>query len=219
MADKKEKSKRTVNPNLRPWKKGQSGNPKGRPTREMQCRELLAQIGEHGDEAVAIIAEVMRNPRAGDAEEIRLKAANSILDRIVGKPTQSVAASILQRNISADGTLIEGSTMMSPLLAAAQAHFVEREMKQIEASQAAPEPDPEPDPSPHFLTSLCCPISPSRRPNPRPRNPSRLSPLCRRRKHSSRLKRIRSLRFKRHPHPRQNPHIPAYLLRVLVTWP
>jgi hypothetical protein len=113
MADKKEKSKRAVNPNLRPWKKGQSGNPKGRPTREMQCRELLAQIGEHGDEALAIIAEVMRNPRAGDAEEIRLKAANSILDRIIGKPTQSVAASILQRNIPADGTLIEGSTMMS----------------------------------------------------------------------------------------------------------
>ena len=141
MADKKEKSKRTVNPNLRPWKKGQSGNPKGRPTREMQCRELLAQIGEHGDEALAIIAEVMRNPRAGDAEEIRLKAANSILDRIVGKPTQSVAASILQRNIPADGTLIEGSTMMSPLLAAAQAHFVEREMKQIEAPQATPEPE------------------------------------------------------------------------------
>ena len=142
MADKKEKSKRTVNPNLRPWKKGQSGNPKGRPTREMQCRELLAQIGEHGDEALAIIAEVMRNPRACDAEEIRLKAANSILDRIVGKPTQSVAASILQRNIPADGTLIEGSTMMSPLLAAAQAHFVEREMKQIEAPQAAPDPSP-----------------------------------------------------------------------------
>jgi hypothetical protein len=66
MTGKKEKSKRAANPNLRPWKKGQSGNPKGRPTREMQCRELLAQIGEHGDEALAIIAEVMRNPRAGD---------------------------------------------------------------------------------------------------------------------------------------------------------
>ena len=171
MADKKEKSKRTVNPNLRPWKKGQSGNPKGRPTREMQCRELLAQIGEHGDEALAIIAEVMRNPRAGDAEEIRLKAANSILDRIVGKPTQSVAASILQRNIPADGTLIEGSTMISPLLAAAQAHFVEREMKQIEAPQAAPEPDPEPDPSPPLPDVIVLPDQSVASSKPTPQEP------------------------------------------------
>jgi hypothetical protein len=34
-------------------------------------------------------------------------------------------ASPLQRTVAADGTLIEGSTMMSPLLQAAQAHFVD----------------------------------------------------------------------------------------------
>ena len=176
MTDKKEKPKRTVNPNLRPpWKKGQSGKPEGRPTRDMQCRELLAQIGEHGDEALDIIAEVMRNPRAGHAEKIKLKAANSILDRIVGKPTQSLATSVIQRTVAADGTLIEGSAMMSPLLQAAQAHFVEEEMRKLAAPKTEPEPEPSPPPSlpspSRYLTNPSHRLNPSRQSN-------HAAPLC-----------------------------------------
>jgi hypothetical protein len=124
MTDKKEKPNRYRN--LKPpWKPGQSANPRVRPPRDEQQRELLSRISDHGDEALDTLIQVMRKTRAGPADEIRLKAAFNVLDRIVGKPTQSLAASILQRTVPADGTLIEGSAMMSPLLQAAQAHFVE----------------------------------------------------------------------------------------------
>ena len=70
-----------------------------------------------------------------------------VLDRIIGRPTQSLAASVIQRTVAADGTLIEGSAMMSPLLQAAQAHFVEEEMRQLAAPKTEPEPETSPPPS------------------------------------------------------------------------
>ena len=70
-----------------------------------------------------------------------------VLDRIVGRPTQSLAASVIQRTVAADGTLIEGAAMMSPLLQAAQAHFVEEEMRQLAAPKTEPAPEPSPPPS------------------------------------------------------------------------
>jgi hypothetical protein len=60
---------------------------------------------------------------------------------------------------------------MSPLLAAAQAHFVEREMKQIEAPQAAPEPDPEPDPSPPLPDVIVLPDQSVASSKPTPQEP------------------------------------------------
>jgi hypothetical protein len=146
MTDKKEKPKR--NPNLRPpWKKGQSANPRGRPPRDQQQHALLSRIGDHGDEALDTIIQVMRKTRAGPGDATRLRAAMDVLDRIIGRPTQSLAASVIQRTVAADGTLIEGSAMMSPLLQAAQAHFVEEEMRQLAAPKTEPEPEPSPPPS------------------------------------------------------------------------
>ena len=151
MTDKKEKPKR--NPNLRPpWKPGQSANPHGRPPRDVQQSALLARIGDHGDEALDTIIQVMRKTRAGPGDATRLRAAMDVLDRIIGRPTQSLAASVIQRTVAADGTLIEGSAMMSPLLQAAQAHFVEEEMRQLAAPKTEPEPEPSPPPSlPEFI--------------------------------------------------------------------
>ena len=75
-----------------------------------------------------------------------------VLDRIIGRPTQSLAASVIQRTVAADGTLIEGSAMMSPLLQAAQAHFVEEEMRRLAAPKTEPEPETSPPPSlPEFI--------------------------------------------------------------------
>jgi hypothetical protein len=146
MTDKKEKPKR--NPNLRPpWKPGQSANPRGRPPRDQQQHALLSRIGEYGDEALDTIIQVMRKTRAGPGDATRLRAAMDVLDRIIGRPTQSLAASVIQRTVAADGTLIEGSAMMSPLLQAAQAHFVEEEMRQLAAPKTEPEPEPSPRPS------------------------------------------------------------------------
>jgi hypothetical protein len=55
-------------------------------------------------------------------------------------------------DVAADGTLIEGSVMMSPLLQAAQAHFVEEEMRQLAAPKTEHEPETSPPPSlPEFI--------------------------------------------------------------------
>ena len=78
---------------------------------------------------------------------MKFPSSTDVLDRIIGRPTQSLAASIIQRTVAADGTLIEGSAMMSPLLQAAQAHFVEEEMRQLAAPKTEPEPEPSPPPS------------------------------------------------------------------------
>ena len=90
---------------------------------------LLSRIGDYGDEALDTIIQVMRKTRAGRGEATRLRAAMDVLDRIIGRPTQSLAASVIQRTVAADGTLIEGSAMMSPLLRATQAHFVDDRAK------------------------------------------------------------------------------------------
>lgn len=70
------------------WKPGQSGNPGGRPKIDKEIREL-AQT--YSIQAVETLAAIMLNhdydPR------VRGFAANSILDRAVGKPAQAVVHS------------------------------------------------------------------------------------------------------------------------------
>ena len=62
---------------------GQSGNPGGRPNSTI--RELARQ---HSTEAVETLAKVMKASRSDRA---RILAANSLLDRAWGKPTQPYA--------------------------------------------------------------------------------------------------------------------------------
>lgn len=64
------------------WKKGQSGNPKGRPKKDVFIEEL-AQA--HTEEAIATLAFVMRN---GEGRE-RVAASVALLDRGWGKPHQT----------------------------------------------------------------------------------------------------------------------------------
>ena len=142
----------------------------------------------HGDEALDTIIQVMRKTRASPGDAIKLKAATDVLDRIVGRPTQSLAASVIQRTVAADGTLIEGSAMMSSLLQAAQAHFVEEEMRQLAAPKTEPAPEPSPPPSlpspSRYLTN------PSYRLNPPRWSPPRGPPLCRYQRCPSRLQSV-----------------------------
>src|SRR5436309_1691880 len=72
-----------------PFKKGQSGNPGGRPKVVGDVQELAR---EHSTEAIATLATIMRDETAPPAA--RAMASNSILDRAYGKPRQTLNANV-----------------------------------------------------------------------------------------------------------------------------
>jgi hypothetical protein len=67
----------------KPFKKGQSGNPGGRPKVIAGVKELAR---EHTAEAIETLVSIMTNPKSADAA--RVSAANALLDRGYGKPPQ-----------------------------------------------------------------------------------------------------------------------------------
>ena len=71
--------------NLRKWKPGQSGNPKGLEPGVGHVRELARQ---HTEEAVEKLVEIMRDENAPPSAQGA--AANALLDRGWGRPDQSV---------------------------------------------------------------------------------------------------------------------------------
>lgn len=70
----------------RPFPKGQSGNPGGRPR---ELRDVIELARSHSPAAIATLSKIMRDEQAPPVA--RLGAANSLLDRGYGKPGQSVA--------------------------------------------------------------------------------------------------------------------------------
>ena len=66
-----------------PFKKGQSGNPGGRPKEVAEVRELAK---EHGSAAIERLVELM----ASDNERTAVAACEAILNRGYGRPAQSV---------------------------------------------------------------------------------------------------------------------------------
>ena len=67
------------------WKKGQSGNPGGRPK---ELKEVIMLAREEGAASIRALVKVRDNPKAPPAA--RAFAANAILDRGYGKPTQAI---------------------------------------------------------------------------------------------------------------------------------
>ena len=72
----------------RPFSKGQSGNPGGRPRGYRDVSELARS---RGPAAIATLVQIMANDELAPA--IRIAAANSLLDRGFGRPAQSVDVS------------------------------------------------------------------------------------------------------------------------------
>jgi hypothetical protein len=68
-----------------PFKKGQSGNPGGRPKVIAEVKELARA---HTGEAIETLVAIMTNPKSAPAA--RVSAANSLLDRGYGKPPQHI---------------------------------------------------------------------------------------------------------------------------------
>ena len=87
----------------RPFPKGVSGNPGGRPKVLGDVQELARQ---RSPEAINTLATIMDDPKAPPAA--RVAAANSLLDRGYGKPTQPISQTL---------TKIDPSTMSDAELA------------------------------------------------------------------------------------------------------
>ena len=77
----------------RPFKKGQSGNPGGRPKVVAEIRQLAR---ERGPEAIAALVKVMTK---GKSEAARVAAANALLDRGWGRPKQSDESEVTHRYV------------------------------------------------------------------------------------------------------------------------
>ena len=69
----------------KPFKKGHSGNPGGRPKVVAEVKELAR---EHTSEAIETLVSIMANAESTPAA--RVSAANSLLDRGYGKPPQHI---------------------------------------------------------------------------------------------------------------------------------
>jgi len=88
-----ENSERTAKPKRkprgRPFPKGVSGNPGGRPK---QVHELVALARGFSEEGLLKLAEIMRSKDV--PPNTVLAAINNLLDRGMGKPTQITAAEL-----------------------------------------------------------------------------------------------------------------------------
>ncbi len=66
------------------WKPGQSGNPGGRPK---EVAEVKALARKHTQEALETLAKLMKS---GTPDRTRVAAAEAILDRAWGRPSQAI---------------------------------------------------------------------------------------------------------------------------------
>lgn len=84
-------SEKTVKKRGRPFEKGQSGNPSGRPKRTPEEQDALATIRTLAPEAVETLRQIMQDKKSPPSA--RIKCADIVLERTYGKPDVSVNVS------------------------------------------------------------------------------------------------------------------------------
>lgn len=81
-------SERTVRGRGRPFQKGQSGNPNGRPKQTPEQKDALQQIRALAPDAAQRLREIINDPEA--KMDVQLRAIDIILDRAYGKAAAQV---------------------------------------------------------------------------------------------------------------------------------
>lgn len=76
-------SEKTARGRGRPFEKGKSGNPRGRPKQTQEQKDALAMIRDLAPEAVERLREIIRDNNV--RVEARLKAIEIILERTYGR--------------------------------------------------------------------------------------------------------------------------------------
>ena len=71
------------------WKKGQSGNPKGRPRSTLLSEAYKAALAEIDPKKQKSHAEVIASTMIAEAKRGKVPAASEMADRVEGKPRQS----------------------------------------------------------------------------------------------------------------------------------
>ena len=124
------RAKKPMPPGLKPWVEGQSGNPSGRPKMSAEERKLISlskkevarllnltcglsradMIVKYKDDNTSAIEALFIKCVIDGLNGDSVKAAEFILNRTVGKPTDNVQITSLKRVIKKlDGTVIEYS--------------------------------------------------------------------------------------------------------------
>ena len=84
------------------FKKGVSGNPKGRPKTPQEFKDL---VKANAVPAINTLIQIMNNPKAKDPD--RIKAADVIIERAYGKAVQPIDADV-NANVKVDCLLPPG---------------------------------------------------------------------------------------------------------------
>lgn len=85
-------SEKTARGRGRPFQKGQSGNPKGRPKQTQEQKDALAMIRALAPEAAERLREIIRDPNV--KVDAQLRAIEIVLERTYGKAYANEAVNV-----------------------------------------------------------------------------------------------------------------------------